>query len=47
MERQWLEQYAVVIRFLYTVLWDVDEKMSEIKERLLKNRTITGSRARN
>ncbi len=47
MEPQWLEQFAVVIRCLYTVVWDVEDKKEEIVEQLLKNRTIKGPNARN
>jgi hypothetical protein len=47
MELQWQEQFAVVAQCVYTVIWDYNEKRTEIIDHLLENRTISGPRARN
>jgi hypothetical protein len=47
MEPQWQEQFAVVAQCVYTVIWDYNEKRTEIIDHLLENRTISGPRARN
>jgi hypothetical protein len=35
METEWEERFKAVVKCVYCVLWDVDDKMTEIKEHIL------------